>query len=79
MPSSWDFFTGSDPTHGLVNYQAIDDAISKKLAIVEGNSLILAVDNNTVLQYGGKRDSWVISTWFNVAADGTDIQRSNQL
>lgn len=54
---NWDFFNRSDPTNGLVNYQNVDDAKQKKLAFIEGNSLILAVDNTTQLSYGAKRDS----------------------
>jgi hypothetical protein len=54
---NWNFFDRSDPTNGLVNYQNADDAKQKKLAFIEGNSLILAVDNTTQLSYGAKRDS----------------------
>ncbi|KAJ7718193.1 glycoside hydrolase family 16 protein [Mycena maculata] len=58
----WDFFDAPDPTHGLVNYQNVGNATQKKLALVQGDNVILAVDNTTTLQPGQKRDSVRISS-----------------
>ncbi|KAJ7293331.1 glycoside hydrolase family 16 protein [Mycena rebaudengoi] len=58
----WDFFTGKDPTNGLVNYQSQADAVAKKLAVVDGKVLTLAVDDFTPLQPKEHRDSVRISS-----------------
>ncbi|KAJ7217226.1 glycoside hydrolase family 16 protein [Mycena pura] len=58
----WQFFTDPDPTHGLVNYTNKADAVSKKLAIVNGTTLTLAVDDFTPLSAGQYRDSVRISS-----------------
>ncbi|KAJ6606069.1 glycoside hydrolase family 16 protein [Mycena vulgaris] len=58
----WDFFDRADPTHGLVNYQNMEDATAKGLAIVQNTTFIVAVDNTTELQSGEKRDSVRISS-----------------
>ncbi|KAJ7096486.1 glycoside hydrolase family 16 protein [Mycena crocata] len=60
----WKFETyqGDEPTHGLVNYQNQADAVSKKLATVDGNMLTLSVDDFTPLTSGQKRDSVRISS-----------------
>jgi len=55
--SNFDFFSDADPTNGLVNYQTREDAIAKKLAYVQGASMVLAVDDFTFLPVGSKRDS----------------------
>lgn len=57
--NQWDFFTGSDPTGGNVNYQSRSDAQSKGLAYVNDcdNSTVLAVDSTSTVASGGKRDS----------------------
>jgi hypothetical protein len=57
--SQWEFetFPGGDPTHGYVNYLNQADAISKTLAKVNGQTLMLAVDDFTPLQPGQNRDS----------------------
>ncbi|KXN87445.1 putative glycosidase C21B10.07 [Leucoagaricus sp. SymC.cos] len=60
--SQWDFFTASDPTHGLVRFQSLADAQSKHLAYVENGAAVLTVDNSTVLKPGEKRDSLRITT-----------------
>jgi len=53
----WIFFSGPDPTHGLVNYQTKEAAIEKKLAVVENGTIILAVDSSSKVPVGGSRDS----------------------
>jgi hypothetical protein len=55
--SDWQFFTTSDPTNGLVTYQSREEAIQKKLAIVQDGVTILSVDNTTSLSAGENRDS----------------------
>lgn len=57
LHSQWDFFIGLDPTHGSVNYQSQSDAQSKALAYLDGETVVLAVDNTTTLQSGQNRDS----------------------
>ena len=57
LHSQWNFFTGPDPTHGLVNYQNQGDAQSKTLAYLDGDTVVLAVDDITTLQPGQNRDS----------------------
>ncbi|KAJ7584611.1 glycoside hydrolase family 16 protein [Mycena floridula] len=60
----WDFFYWADPTHGSVNYQTKDLAISKGLAVVDPvtNVVTLSVDDFSTLPYGAFRDSVRIST-----------------
>lgn len=60
----WKFETypNGDPTHGFVNYQSQADALNKKLAIVDGKTLTLAVDDFTPLKSGQNRDSVRISS-----------------
>ncbi|KAK1235253.1 hypothetical protein PQX77_001534, partial [Marasmius sp. AFHP31] len=55
--NDFDFFTESDPTSGLVNYQSKENAISKGLAFVENGVTILAVDNTNTVPTGSNRDS----------------------
>lgn len=57
--NQWDFFTGTDPTGGNVNYQSKTDAQSKGLAYVNScdNSTVLAVDSTSTVTSGGQRDS----------------------
>ncbi|KAJ3759793.1 putative glycoside hydrolase family 16 protein [Lentinula raphanica] len=58
----WDFFTDTDPTEGLVDYQSKEDATSKGLARVENGVAIIAVDSNSTLPSGTNRASVRIST-----------------
>ena len=59
--SGWDFFTGDDPTHGLVNY--VDGTAAKKLAYVQSDdTVVIAVDDSDGVAVGGKRNSIRIST-----------------
>ncbi|TFK39843.1 glycoside hydrolase family 16 protein [Crucibulum laeve] len=54
----WDFFSGADPTHGLVDYQSKEDAINKGLAYIQDDgTTVLAVDNATSLKTSANRDS----------------------
>lgn len=54
--SEWDFFSGSDPTHGNVAYQTRGN--SGDLAYVDGDgSAVLRVDNKGNVPVGGKRRS----------------------
>jgi len=57
--TNWTFFTGADPTGGLVNYLDMNDAISKGLAYVDDcdNSTVLAVDSTSSVSAGGNRNS----------------------
>ncbi|KAG1803909.1 glycoside hydrolase family 16 protein [Suillus plorans] len=57
--NDWDFFTGSDPTSGNVNYQSKLEAQSKGLAYVNDcdNSTVLAVDSTSAVAPGSNRDS----------------------
>ncbi|KAM5536636.1 hypothetical protein V8D89_009731 [Ganoderma adspersum] len=57
----WDFFTDSDPTHGLVNY--VSGSAAKKLAYVQSDdTVVIAVDDSDGIAVGGKRNSIRIST-----------------
>jgi len=60
----WTFFAEPDPTHGSVNYQTQPDAVAKGLAFVDpaDGTMVLKVDNTTVLQKGQNRDSIRISS-----------------
>ncbi|TFY74225.1 hypothetical protein EWM64_g9787 [Hericium alpestre] len=61
--SQWNYFTDSDPTHGLVTYQSKNDAAAADLAYVQpDNVFILAVDNKTQLSSGQNRKSTRISS-----------------
>ncbi|KAJ3563751.1 hypothetical protein NP233_g8741 [Leucocoprinus birnbaumii] len=60
--NDWNFESGNDPTHGLVNYQSRDQALSKKLAYVQDGVTVLTVDTGSTLPTSGKRDSVRIST-----------------
>lgn len=56
--SGWDFFTSSDPTNGLVNFQSEANATSKGLAYVQDDdTVVIAVDHSTTLPSGTNRDS----------------------
>jgi hypothetical protein len=46
--SSFSFFTGSDPTHGFVNYQSQSAAQSAGLINTNNNQIYLGVDHTTV-------------------------------
>jgi hypothetical protein len=59
----WDFFSGSDPTHGLVQFLDQKSATSAGLAYVQSDgTTVLAVDNTTHVPVGGNRNSVRIST-----------------
>ncbi|KAK0489140.1 glycoside hydrolase family 16 protein [Armillaria novae-zelandiae] len=59
----WDFFSQSDPTNGLVDYQTKQAATSQGLAYVQADgTTILKVDNTTILQSGQNRASVRISS-----------------
>jgi len=56
--SGWEFFSSRDPTNGNVNYQTKENAIKKKLAVVQAdNTTVLAVDDFSHVSSGGNRDS----------------------
>ncbi|KAG2128597.1 glycoside hydrolase family 16 protein [Suillus clintonianus] len=55
--NDWDFFTGSDPTGGNVNYQNKSSAESKKLAYVNDSATVLAIDSTSKVAAGGYRDA----------------------
>lgn len=58
MYSGWDFFTGADPTNGIVNFLDRKTAQSKGLAVVQDDGIVrLSVDSTTQLQSGQPRDS----------------------
>jgi len=59
----WDFYTGSDPTHGNVQYLSGTDAMSAGLAYVQADgTTVLAVDNKSQVAPGGQRKSVRIGT-----------------
>jgi len=56
----WNFFTGPDPTNGLVNYLDQDSATSSGLAYIQPDgTTVLAVDNSTQVPVGANRNSYV--------------------
>ncbi|KAK0467025.1 concanavalin A-like lectin/glucanase domain-containing protein [Desarmillaria tabescens] len=62
-PQKWQYWSNSDPTHGSVNYQAMEAAMEKKLAFVGDDGIVtLAVDDTTTLGDGEYRDSVRISS-----------------
>src|SRR6187402_1444553 len=46
--SSFNFYTGSDPTHGWVNYQSQSSASSKGLINTNNGQIYMGVDHTTV-------------------------------
>ncbi|KAI0738520.1 glycoside hydrolase family 16 protein [Daedaleopsis nitida] len=52
----WDYFDGSDPTHGLVNFLTGDDA-SKLAYVQKDGTAVIGVDTSDNVPVGGKRDS----------------------
>lgn len=54
---AWDFFTDSDPTHGLVNYVDADAAWDQGLVTTSNSSAELKVDATTWLDNGAYRNS----------------------
>ena len=57
----WVYFTGSDPTGGLVKYLSRAEAQEKGLAHVQGDGrAVLLVDSWTDLPLGAPRNSCVI-------------------
>ncbi|KAH9946640.1 glycoside hydrolase family 16 protein [Amylocystis lapponica] len=60
---TFDFFTGTDPTNGMVNYTDKDTAISDGLAYVtDDNIVIMRGDNMTTLAQGVYRNSVRVSS-----------------
>jgi len=60
---TFDFFTGGDPTHGMVNYTDRDTAYSENLVYVTpDNKVIMKGDNDTWLPSGEYRNSVRISS-----------------
>lgn len=60
---SWNFYSNSDPTNGMVNYQSKEDAVSKNLAYVQDDgTFVMTVDDSTWLSSGSYRDSVRISS-----------------
>ncbi|KAH8120381.1 concanavalin A-like lectin/glucanase domain-containing protein [Phellopilus nigrolimitatus] len=58
----WTFFTGADPTNGLVNYVDRDTAFNKSLVYVnDDGTVIMSGDDTTWLPMGQNRDSVRIS------------------
>ena len=55
--SSFNFFTGSDPTNGFVNYQSQSSAQSLGLINTNNNQIYLGVDYTTVNPASPGRDS----------------------
>lgn len=54
----WTFYTGPDPTNGLVNFLDHDDAFAQGLAYVQDDGkVIMKGDNTTVLPVGTNRPS----------------------
>jgi len=60
----FNFYSGPDYTHGLVNYLSASDAKSKKLAYVQNGVVVMKVDGTTPGSKlkNGKRDSVRISS-----------------
>ncbi|EJU03692.1 glycoside hydrolase family 16 protein [Dacryopinax primogenitus] len=58
----WDFFTESDPTHGLVNYLGASDALNAGLISTTASQATMKVDDTTSLASGQRRSSVRIST-----------------
>ncbi|GBE77909.1 glycoside hydrolase family 16 protein [Sparassis latifolia] len=59
----WNFYTGSDPTHGSVNYTDRETAYADGLYYVtEDNIVVMKGDNTTWLAEGGYRNSVRISS-----------------
>ncbi|KAK0202598.1 concanavalin A-like lectin/glucanase domain-containing protein [Desarmillaria ectypa] len=62
-PKKWQYWSKPDPTHGFVNYQAMEAAMEKKLAFVgDDGTVTLAVDDTMTLGDGEYRDSVRISS-----------------
>ncbi|KAF8591831.1 glycoside hydrolase family 16 protein [Ramaria rubella] len=60
---TWDFFDQPDPTSGSVNYVNSSVAFSEGLArVTPNNQVIMQMDNTTVLQQNGLRNSVRISS-----------------
>ncbi|KZP01551.1 glycoside hydrolase family 16 protein [Calocera viscosa TUFC12733] len=59
---SWDFFSASDPTNGLVNYLDASDAWNAGLVNTTANQASMKVDDTTWLSQGQPRNSVRIST-----------------
>jgi len=58
----WDFFTGSDPTHGYVNYVDSGTAWNAGLVSTSSSSATIKVDDYTWLAQGQPRNSVRISS-----------------
>lgn len=56
--TKWDAFSGSDPTHGAVNYQTMENAVAKGLVSVDPDGVfVLKVDDTNDIPVGSYRDS----------------------
>lgn len=56
--SGWDFYTGSDPTHGNVQYVDKSTAMSEGLAYVQSDGTVsVDVDTKSTVAAGGQRKS----------------------
>ncbi|TRM65640.1 glycoside hydrolase family 16 protein [Schizophyllum amplum] len=54
----WNFFSDSDPTHGMVNYQDKGNAQNKGLAYVQDDgTFVMTVDETNWIDVGTNRDS----------------------
>jgi hypothetical protein len=60
----WNFFTGTDPTHGNVNFVSQEDAQSQGLAFFQpsDNATVIGVDDTSAVPNGGNRNSVRISS-----------------
>ncbi|KAI0692000.1 concanavalin A-like lectin/glucanase domain-containing protein [Cytidiella melzeri] len=59
---TFDFFTGPDPTNGMVNYTTKEFALANGLAFVENNTVVMKGDDSTQLTTGVNRNSVRISS-----------------
>ncbi|KAG0142388.1 hypothetical protein CROQUDRAFT_725151 [Cronartium quercuum f. sp. fusiforme G11] len=54
---NWDFYSDSDPTHGMVTYQTVDEAWKSGLVSTSETSAKMRVDNSSWLGDGESRKS----------------------
>ncbi|KAI0814928.1 concanavalin A-like lectin/glucanase domain-containing protein [Irpex lacteus] len=59
---AFDFFTGPDPTNGMVNYTTKEFAFANGLAYVDNGTVVMKGDNTTQLTSGVYRNSVRISS-----------------
>jgi hypothetical protein len=60
--NSFNFYTGSDPTHGFVNYQSQSAASSQGLIKVNNGQVYMGVDYTTINPTGSGRASVRVSS-----------------